>query len=498
MSLIPSSLPRICVALGLPDIESLARAAEAEIKDGNTFLEFRLDYLSSPAAAIDLVKRLRKQHPDLYLIATCRRKENHGGFKGSIDEQITLLISAAEAGAQLADLEIESAEPGKKRLPEIRQQAALLVSYHNFDSTPALPAIWRRLRRVEADGYKLATTARKSSDSLRIADFFRGKHDAPLVAFAMSEVGLCTRVLSLAAGCSFTYAAPLECEGTAPGQVSAKLMRGLYRADKLTKHSRIFGVVADPVAHSKSPQVHNRAFQAKRIDAVYLPFRVPPSGLGDWMKLAESLPVAGFSVTIPHKQRVMRYLDAVQPLARRIGAVNTVWRKGGKWRGANTDVNGVLKPLEQRLRLSRAHVLLAGYGGAARAAIFALHDAGATLTVTGRDQRSAEALAKVVRANIISLPEAEKKSYDVLLNATSVGMHPNTEQSLFNNKIPAELVFDMVYNPHETQLLKQAREQGRKVIHGFEMFLEQAAEQFEIWTGETAPRSVMKQSFEGQ
>ncbi len=498
MSLFPSSLPRICVALGLPDTETLAHAAEAEIKDGNTFLEFRLDYLSSPEAAIGLLKRLQQQHSDLFVIATCRRKANHGRFKGSVEEQINLLARAAEAGAQLIDLEIESAEGAKKRLPEIRQHAALIVSYHNFESTPALATVWRRLKRVEADGYKLATTARKPSDSLRMADFFRGKHESPLIAFAMSEAGLCTRVLCLAAGCRFTYAAPLECEGTAPGQISAKLMRGLYRADKLTKHSRVFGVVADPVAHSKSPQVHNRAFQAKRVDAVYLPFQVASAGLGDWMKLADSLPVAGFSVTIPHKQRILRYLDVVQPLARRIGAVNTVWRKGGKWRGANTDVNGILKPLEQRLRLARAHVLLAGYGGAARAAIFALHDAGAKLTITGRDPVRAEALAKVVGASVVSLQEAERQSYDVLLNATSVGMHPNPRQSLFQNKIPGEVVFDMVYNPHETQLLKHAREQGCQVIHGVEMFLEQAAEQFEIWTGETAPRSVMKQSFDWQ
>jgi 3-dehydroquinate dehydratase / shikimate dehydrogenase len=498
MPSIPLSLPRICVALGFPDVDALARAAEAEIKDGNTFLEFRLDYLPSPESAIALLKRLRKQHPDLYVIATCRRKANHGGFKGPVEEQINLLTSAAEAGAQLVDLEIESAEPGKKRLAEIRHHAALLVSYHNFESTPALATVWRRLKRTEADGYKLATTARKPSDSLRMAEFFRSKLDAPVVAFAMSEAGLCTRVLSLAAGCLFTYAAPLEHEGTAPGQISAKLMRNLYRADKLSKHSRIFGVVADPVAHSKSPQIHNRAFQAKRIDAVYLPFQVPVSSLSDWMKLAESLPVAGFSVTIPHKQRIIRYLDTVQPLARRIGAVNTVWRKGGKWRGTNTDVNGIIKPLEQRLRLSRANVLLAGYGGAARAAAVALHDAGAKLTVTGRDLVRAEALAKTVGAATVSLRDAETQSYDVLLNATSVGMHPNVERSLFGSKIPGELVFDMVYNPHETQLLKQAREQGCKVIHGVEMFLEQAAEQFEIWTGETAPRPVMKQAFEAQ
>lgn len=497
---LPKSLPRICVALGLPNAEALLRAAELEIKDGNTFLEFRLDYiedlLGNLEPALAVIRRLLKRNSELKILATCRHKANRGGFSGSVDQQVNVLVGAAEAGAQLIDLEVESAEPAKKRLAELRRLSALVLSYHNFESTPALEAVWRRLKRLEADAYKIVTTARKPSDNLRMAEFFRTKREMPFVAFAMSEVGVPTRVLSLAAGCAFTYAAPQEGVGTAAGQISAKLMRGLYRADKLGKSSRVFGVIADPVAHSKSPQIHNRAFQSKRIDAVYLPFRVAVPALGDWMKLAEGLPVAGFSVTIPHKQRVLRYLDFIDPLARRIGAVNTVWRKAGKWRGANTDVAGIIKPLEQRRRLSHARVLLAGYGGAARAAAFALHDAGTQLTITGRDQARAQLLAKAVNAEVVNLKRAEQQDYDIVINATPVGMHPHSDECLFRDRVPGDLVFDMVYNPRETTLLKMARDQKCTVISGIEMFLEQAAEQFEIWTGESAPRAVMRQSLE--
>ncbi|MFZ0589647.1 MAG: shikimate dehydrogenase [Bryobacteraceae bacterium] len=496
MASLPKSLPRICVALGFADPEQLARAAEQEIKDGSLFLELRLDYLRSPELGPRVIEHLREQHPDLYVIATCRHKTNHGGFKGSVEEQMALLAQSEEAGAQLIDLEIEIAEMARKHAEALRANASLIVSYHNFKSTPALDVAWRRLRRIEADAYKIATTPRKPSDDLRVAEFFRARHEFPLIAFAMDEVGVPTRILSLAAGCAFTYAAPLEGDGTAPGQVPAKLMRSLYRADRLGKHTKVFGVIADPVAHSRSPQIHNRAFHAKRMDAVYLPFRVALSALGDWMKLAEGLPVQGFSVTIPHKQKIVRYLDAVDPLARRIGAVNTVWRKGGKWRGTNTDVAGILRPLEQRIRLPKAAVLLAGYGGAARAAAFALREAGAQVTITGRQVSSALALARIVGADTASLAESVERGYDVLINATPVGMHPNTEESLFPLRIPASLVFDMVYNPHQTLMLRQASDQGCKVIHGCEMFLEQAAEQFEIWTGETAPRGVMRQSLE--
>jgi 3-dehydroquinate dehydratase / shikimate dehydrogenase len=496
MASIPKSLPRICVALGLPDAAALIHAAELEIRDGNTFLEFRLDHLSNPESGIEIIARCVDQYPDVHILATCRHKANHGGYGGSIDKQINLLIRAAEAGASLLDLEIESAEPAKRRLPELRTLASLVVSYHNFESTPALAPAWNRLKRVQADAYKLVTTARKPNDNLRVLRFFRSKHEGPLVSFAMAETGVPTRVLSLAAGCLYTYAAPLEGDGTAPGQIPAKLMRTLYRVDKLSKHSRVFGVVADPVAHSKSPQIHNRAFQARRIDAVYLPFRVAPTALSEWMKLAEEVPVAGFSVTIPHKQRILRHLDVIDPLARRIGAVNTVWRKAGKWRGTNTDVAGVICPLEKHIRLSKKRVLLAGYGGAARAAAFALKDAGAQVSITGRKFASAKALAGAVGANALSLAEAEKQNYDAVVNATPVGMYPKVDQWLFQERIPGDLAFDMVYNPHETLFLRRGREQGCTLIHGREMFLEQAAQQFEIWTGESAPRSVMGRAFE--
>ncbi len=275
----------------------------------------------------------------------------------------------------------------------------------------------------------------------------------------------------------------------------AKALRSLYRTDKLVKDTRVYGVIADPVSHSKSPLIHNRAFQARRYNGVYLPFLVSSLHLGDWMKLALEYPVAGFSVTIPHKQKIMRYLDTIDPLAKRIGAVNTVWRKAGRWRGTNTDVQGVLKPLAQHLRLSRSSILIAGYGGAARAAAIALADEGARLTITGRKQESAVKLARVVKAETVSIAEAECSHYDALVHATPVGMSPHPDASLFEN-VPADVVLDMVYNPHETLLLKRAFEQGRKIVYGSEMLLEQAACQFEIWTGESAPRAVMQNALE--
>lgn len=492
----PRTLPRICVALGFPSITELANGAEREEKDGATFFEFRLDHLPDPARGIDLIRKFEKSNPDVLILATCRHKQNRGGFAGSLQQQLAVLEDAARAGASAVDLEVESAEALKAPLTALRALVPVVLSYHNFESTPALLPVLKRLKRITADAYKIATTARKPTDNLRLLQFARDHANEPLVALAMSEIGVVTRVLTPSLGCLFTYAAPTCAGGTAAGQVPARVMRALYRADKLTRQTRIYGVIADPVSHSKSPIIHNRAFQSKRIDAVYLPFLVSGNSLGDWMKLAADLPVAGFSVTIPHKQKIVRYLDVVEPLAKRVGAVNTVVRKGGKWRGTNTDTEGVLKPLAKHLRLAHASVLIAGYGGAARAAAVALADAGSDVTITGRDSKSAAALANVVKAESLTLEQASKKHFDALVHATPVGMSPASDGVLFNDNIPADVVLDMVYNPHETLLLKRAKEQGCTIIYGSEMLLEQAACQFEIWTGESAPRSVMKNAFE--
>jgi len=494
MPSLPRTLPRICVALGLPSGSQLYYAAEREYKDGSTFTEFRLDYLPDPAAGIEVLRKFRNSYPDAQVLATCRHHSAAGRFQGSLDRQIEFLEDALRAGASFVDLEVESAEELKRAVSELRELGPVCVSYHNFEKTPVLEPILRRLIKQDADVYKIATTVRKPTDNLRLCEFARAHHDRPLVAIGMSEIGLASRIL-VAPFCSlFTYASPMTESGTAPGQISAKLMRGLYRSEKLTKQTHLYGVIASPVAHSKSPLIHNRAFHARRIDAVYLPFLVPPLQLPDWMKFAAKMPVHGFSVTIPHKQRILNHLDIVAPLAKRIGAVNTVWRKAGKWRGANTDAEGVLKPLSRHLRLARSSILIAGYGGAARAAAIALGDASAQITITGRNAKKAQALAAAVRGEAITVREASARHFDVLVHATPLGMLPNPETCLFNDAIPADVVFDMVYNPRETLLLKRAAEQGLAVIPGIEMLLEQAAHQFEIWTGETAPRTVMREA----
>jgi 3-dehydroquinate dehydratase/shikimate dehydrogenase len=488
------SLPRICIALGFPEVETLLAHARKEYEAGERFLEFRLDYLPTPEQGVAAIRKFLSRHADCTILATCRRHQNHGHYNGSVEEQVRILEAAIGAGANAVDIEIESAENCSERLQSLRSQTYVLLSYHNYGGTPPLDSVVRRMSRIPADGYKIVTTARKPSDNYRVLALARSNSKTPMVLLAMGEMGFPTRVLSTALGGLYTYATPNAANGTASGQVCARQLRHLYRTEKFTRDVRIYGVIADPVRHSISPAVHNRAFQARRIDAVYLPFLVRPVQLKDFLILADRLPLTGFSVTIPHKQKILRYLDLIDPLARRIGAVNTVWRKAGKWRGTNTDVDGIIQPLKRRVRLGKASVLVVGNGGAARGAAYALAESGAKLAITGRNLDRVRALAKACDAEPLSREHAQARMFDVLIHATPLGMFPRVDQCFFPDRIPAKLVFDMVYNPLDTLLAKKARAQGATVIPGLEMFLDQATRQFEIWTGENAPRAVMEKA----
>ena len=480
--------------MGFPEVGSLLEHARRELEAGEQFFEFRLDYLTRPDQGVRAISDFLTTHPECCIMATCRRHQNHGRFNGSIEEQIRVLNAAIHAGAKAVDIEVESAENIAADLQPLRGAAQLILSYHNFSGTPAMDPILRRMLRIPADAYKIVTTARKPSDNARVLSLAKSNPKKSLIVLAMGETGFPTRVLSTAFGGVYTYAAPLAAAGTASGQVSAKQLRNLYRVEKFSKAAKVYGVIADPVRHSISPAVHNRAFQARRLDAVYLPFLVHPPQLKDFMTLADSLPIAGFSVTIPHKQKIIRYLDAVDPLARRIGAVNTVWKKAGKWRGTNTDAEGVTVPLSKQLRLAKATVLLVGNGGAARSAAYALTAAGAKLAIVGRNPDRVRALAKACDGEALSREQAEGRRFDALVHATPLGMYPHVDECFFPGAIPAEVVFDMVYNPRETVLLKRAREQGSTVIEGLRMFIEQAARQFEIWTGDSPPVAVMEKA----
>jgi 3-dehydroquinate dehydratase / shikimate dehydrogenase len=496
------NLGKLCVAIQADSPAEMLERADVALKDSK-FLEFRLDSLPRPATVLAELKKFMAEHRDVTAIATCRRKQNHGLFGGPLTGELDVLLKAAEAGCQIVDLELESAEEARPaQLARFREGlraagAAFLVSFHDFSRTRGLEQAAARIGAFEPDFVKVVSTAHTLADNLAVLRLIEDRsRSARVVGIAMGEEGLVSRVLGPRAGAAFTFASLDEGVETAPGQVTVRTLRDLYRLEQLDAATRIFGVAGNPISHSLSPLLHNTAFRREHVNAVLLPLKVRT--LADLLTLVVDLPMSGVAVTMPLKQEVLPHLANMDPLTAKIGACNTL-RTGadGKLYGFNTDVAGVVRPLEKRLKLKGARVALLGAGGAARAAAFGLVEQGAEVFISNRTHEHAVALARAAKARALKHEQLVKQQFDVLINSTPCGM-AGTKQALpiREDEWNAGLVFDMVYNPLETPLLKLAKSRGLATISGLEMFVQQGARQFEIWTGKPAPEAEMFRAVE--
>jgi 3-dehydroquinate dehydratase/shikimate dehydrogenase len=482
---------RVCVAVMASEANELLMRAEAISRD-NPFIELRLDYLERPALAIAKVKQFTETHPHVVALATCRRVPNGGKFKGSVDSQVAVLEKAAEAGCPIVDLELEAAERLKAvRTERLRQKAALVISFHDFRATRDLQQTLARMLEYRADFYKIVTTATSLYDNVRMMKFLETHQDAhSLVGLCMGEQGIISRVLGVRAGSAFTFGSATQEEKTAPGQITGQELKTTYRIDQVDPATKVYGVAGDPISHSLSPAIMNAALRLENVNGVFLGLHA--KSLDDLLACVREIPIHGLAVTMPHKQAILQYLDNSDPYTAKIGACNTVVRsQEGKLYGFNTDTSGIVRPLEQRLPLGDARILVVGAGGGARAAVFGLKDRGAQVFVLNRHPAAGQKLARQAKARLLKRADLARMEFDVIINATPVGMGNSQESPLKPEEIKAKYVFDMVYDPAETRLLKMARERGSEVIPGSEMFVQQAARQFEIWTGKPAPRAEM-------
>jgi 3-dehydroquinate dehydratase/shikimate dehydrogenase len=488
----------ICTAIQAASPAEMLDRAKAALADVR-FLEFRLDSLPRPAAVLPKIKAFLAEHPSVTAIGTCRRKPNGGHFAGSLNEELEILLKAARAGCHVVDLEVESAEEASPEQFEKFRKALrhagseLLISFHDFSRTRGLEDAADRIASFEPDIVKVVSTAQTLADNLAVLRLLESRSPrSRIVAIAMGEEGLVSRVLGPRAGSAFTFASLEDGSETAPGQVSAQTLRNLYRIHKLNPETRIFGVAGNPIAHSLSPLMHNTAFHRQGVNAVLLPLKV--RALSDLLALTLELPLCGVAVTMPLKQEVLAHLAHMDPLTEKIGACNTLRvAADGKLYGFNTDVAGVVRPLEKRLRLRGARVGVLGAGGAGRAAVFGLVDQGAEVFIVNRTHEHAVSLAKAAGASALKQSQLAKHRFDILINTTPCGMAgSSTPLPLDEIELNAGLVFDMVYNPLETPLLKLAKSRGVPVINGLEMFVQQGARQFEIWTGKTPPEATMQ------
>jgi 3-dehydroquinate dehydratase/shikimate dehydrogenase len=488
---LPTRLPRVCLALSGDTVEDMLAAAESMARD-NPFLEFRLDYLKQPLAALSKIHRFLETHQYVTAIGTCRRADNGGKFKGSLASQLEVLTKAHAAGCQIVDLELQSAIKAKaEAIARLRSRAGLIVSFHDFRATRNLDETLEKMLKIPADFYKVVSTATTLSDNVTMMKLLQTRSDKhALIGLCMGEQGIISRVLGVRAGSVFTFGAISSDLKTAPGQISARDLRSIYRIDQVDAATRVYGVAGDPIEHSLSPVIMNTAMRRENVNGVYVPLHAKT--LKDLLYCVREIPLHGLSVTMPYKQAIIPHLDNTDAHTAKTGACNTVVRgQEGKLYGFNTDIAGVIRPLEQRLSIENAKVLVLGAGGAARAAVFGLKERGAEVWILNRTSAKAQKLARQAKARTIKRADLRKVNFDVIMNATPVGMGNTRDCPLKDQEIQARVVFDMVYDPVETHLLQVARSKGIAVIPGVEMFVQQAARQFEIWTGKPAPAGDM-------
>jgi 3-dehydroquinate dehydratase/shikimate dehydrogenase len=478
-------------------------------KQGARLIELRLDFL---AKAPDF-KRLLENKP-CPLVATVRRPQDGGRWSGSEEARLTLIRQAIVAGFDWVDIETDIADK-VRRFKDVKR----IVSYHNMREVPAdLEKIYQGMCGQDADVIKLAVRAQHAKDNVRVLELLR-KAPRPTVAFCMGDLGMPSRILGAKFGAPFTYAAFNKERGIAPGLPSLTELKKLYFYDRIKADTKIFGVLGDPVAHSLSPLVHNRAFRHLGLNAVYVPFRVPRPELADALKAFMNLPVQGYSVTIPHKEEAAELAKHKDESVVRTKAANTLVRSGDDFSAYNSDFQGIIDTLRAYLptsfnnpdldpskgivttlpappSLNSRVVLVLGAGGVGRAVAHALRSEGALVNVANRTSDRAAALAEEVGGRHIEWQGRHSVLCDAVINCTSVGMHPDVDDSPLHHSFlkPGLVVFDTIYTPETTLLIKEARSRGCHVITGVELFVRQAAQQFKLFTQRDAPIDLMRKA----
>jgi 3-dehydroquinate dehydratase/shikimate dehydrogenase len=439
-------------------------------------IELRVDAVRDPSAAGALAGRR------LPVIFTCRPTWEGGWFTGSEEERKRLLFDAQKLGAEYVDVEWRA---GFDDVIAERGGHGVVLSTHDFDGVPGdLMARATAMRSTGAAVVKLAVMPTRLSDNLALLPLTKDSA-SPTVVIGMGEAGLATRILAAHFGSAWTYAG----DNVAPGQLPASILFEQYSFRTLARRTAVYGVVGRPISHSISPAMQNAAFRAARLDAVYIPLAA--TDFADFRTFADALSIEGASVTAPFKVDAFEGADEADAVSRRVHAVNTLKRQGQGWIACNTDVAGFLAPLEAEMSLQGLRATVLGAGGAARAVGVALASAGAGVTFAARRPEQATEVASMTGASIAAWPP-EPGTWDILVNTTPVGTSPRVDETpLPHGRFTGRLVYDLVYNPIETRLLREARAAGCRTVGGLDMLIAQAQRQFEWWTGAVPASDVM-------
>ena len=538
----------LAVPISAESLDRASRQIREAISAGAEMLELRTDYLDRLGrdSAAALIAEARNSIPTpVPVIVTCRDPREGGAGHHPQSLRIEILLAAIGAGADFIDLEFANftqSEIGQRTKSALarRPKSRLILSAHDFQGKFAdTRRLHRDIRQACPDAIaKLVYTANHINDCFDAFDLLH-ETQGDRIVLCMGQAGLISRILAKKLGSLVTFASLNEQAATAPGQVTAGALKGLYRYDSINAETELFGVIADPVAHSLSPAIHNACFADQGMNRLYLPLLVQGGQLEfnqflDNVLARPWLDFRGFSVTIPHKHSALKYVHEkggfVEPLADKIGAANTLIVAPPAWRGRpalgkqgqdglathglealataagphhlaayNTDYAGALDAITAGMGIERkglrdTPVAVIGAGGVSRAIVAGLRDAGAKVTIYNRTVERAEELATEFGCGFAGLDKLCQMDAKLLINCTSIGMHPHVDAT----PVPAEyltpdmVVFDTVYNPAETLLLKQAKQKGAKTIDGLAMFVNQAAAQFRLFTGESADTDLMR------
>ena len=467
---------RLCATVTATSMAELRQ--RRDLVAGADLVELRLDGLHD----VDVDGALEGRR--LPVVVTCRAAWQGGRFDGDEETRRRILERAWTLGADYVDVEDGAFDDFVARV----QGRRIVRSYHDFDGVPAdaEPRL-RRLAQSGAEVVKLAVTAHRLADVVQLQQL-AAQVPGRGVLLAMGPAGVTSRLLAARLGSQWTYAG----DGVAPGQLPLARMRDEFRVQAVTAHTAVYGVVGRPVEHSLSPTMHNAAFAAADLDAVYVPLAA--ADFDDFLTFARAFDVRGASVTAPFKQDAWTVATSSDALAARLGAVNTLRAAATGWEARNTDVDGFLAPLAGR-DLAARHVAILGAGGAARAVAEALRGRAARVTVHARRAEAATAVATATGVVAGPWPPAAD-AWDMLVNTTPVGTTPRlTDVPLaLDGDLTGRFVYDLVYNPPETALLSRARSLGADTLGGLPMLVAQAAAQFTWWTGTTPSLSRMHEA----
>lgn len=439
-------------------------------------VELRLDFFDFFDSE-DLIK-LRSSFT-IPMIFTLRSHFDGGNYKQSEETRLDAIQNLAALKPEYLDVESHVSNDFIRKISKQHPEIKLILSYHNFEETPKdLEGIYQSMRNTPAFFYKIAVKAHNSIDALRLICWCKdSKKD--LIAISMGEPGQISRILGPITGCPITYAALEEDQGSAPGQLTASTLNDRYQYPSLNSKSFVYGLIGDPVKPSISDETHNDLMAACGLDAVYVKIQITPSELSDFMHYARQIPFRGLSVTMPLKEKILPLLDAIDPQAREIGAVNTLIFENEQVKGYNTDGLGALNALEKDCVIKNKRIVIIGAGGSTKAIAYEACQRGAFVTILNRTADKAIQLAQSLNCRgygIVKMKDCFEEGYDALINCT-----PHSEPIESKYVIPGSLVMDIKTKPKESDLIKQAKKKNCQIVYGYEMFIEQALGQFDLW-----------------